>query len=848
MGSVPVPYSGSTAWDNKPDHAGAWPCDAYYGDVDGVWTDNSVNISNTARLANRNVPGDGKFDQNILPSAVELAVGRLDFRRLSTATFGAAPIELLRQYLLKNHLYRTGQFKVPNQALVDDHLGWSNGEAFASDGYRNAYPLTGSSQVVTGDFLTATNPQRYIMGFGAGTFGSYSGATGIGTAANFAADTINVVFASLFGDYFGDWDFESNPLMPALLASKGSVLTCMWSGRPHGLQQGLATGETTGYCLKETQNAQYNDAYGHSYAESAASIALLGDPTLRAQVVAPISNLVAASNCNKVNLRWTASPDSGVLGYIIYRSYNLDGPYERITPDFVTQTSWDDTAPVVDTLFYAVRAMALQVTPGGGAFYNSSTSPIQSVVFVPGTGPTAIGLGGTITCNNPGLTLGTNFSPPNSTWQWLKPDGQPLGGVVATEAGVYTVVVTAPNGCTVAAYATVNIDTILPTLIVPQNVSLNCYNPNFNVVIPDAPSTVAFTFNGAAVTPGTIIPLTANALFTVVASNNGCADTYTVMVMQDFAIPNLAINNNGLVLDCNHPSVTLMANSNAPGATYHWVGNAQQSNEASLQLNDPGVYCCTVTGANGCTASACETITVVGTTFDVQAFYTSDPCADGDKTVQAGASGGTAPYFYTWSNGATDAITMVPASFSGTLLVTVTDNNGCMAQAAIIVAAHLSLIALTNKESTPGAADGNIDLLVTGGQAPLTYQWSNGSTTEDITALGSGIYTVTVTDASGCTTILSIPLITVGGQEPGLNLDIQIQPNPAQQLLSIRVVNPSAEQVTLTLRDIAGRLAATQNGDSSLFFFDTSILSEGIYVLWVETKLGRKGFKVAIAR
>src|SRR6185436_1061279 len=82
IGEVPVPYSGSLAKDNRPDHVGAWPCDAYYGDVDGIWTDNTVNLPNTARSANRNVPGDGKFDQNTLPSAVEIPVGRLDFRHL----------------------------------------------------------------------------------------------------------------------------------------------------------------------------------------------------------------------------------------------------------------------------------------------------------------------------------------------------------------------------------------------------------------------------------------------------------------------------------------------------------------------------------------------------------------------------------------------------------------------------------------------------------------------------------------------------------------------------------------------------------------------------------------------
>ncbi len=238
-----------------------------------------------------------------------------------------------------------------------------------------------------------------------------------------------------------------------------------WLANGRAVRIGCSTdwrrGKPSAYCLKETQNAQFNSAYGHSNGESGTHIALLGDPTLRAQIVPSITNLIANSNCNKVNLHWTAAQDSGILGYIVYRSFSQDGPYlQDVSPNFVTQTSWDDIAPVADTLFYAVRAMKLEVTPGGGAFYNSGTSPIQSVIFVPGTGPTAFGLGGTITCTHPSLTLGTNFQPPTCTWQWFKPNGQPLGGFTATEPGVYTVVVTAPNGCTVAAYATVNMDTL----------------------------------------------------------------------------------------------------------------------------------------------------------------------------------------------------------------------------------------------------------------------------------------------------------------------------------------------------------------------------------------------------
>src|SRR5436309_3028856 len=113
FGHVPVPYSGNIVPDGHyPDHQGAWPADAYYGDMDGGWSDNSVNNTGATDARNRNVPGDGKFDQSDLPSAVELQVGRVDLANLpgrltwgGPATF-PAEVELLRNYLNKDHKFR----------------------------------------------------------------------------------------------------------------------------------------------------------------------------------------------------------------------------------------------------------------------------------------------------------------------------------------------------------------------------------------------------------------------------------------------------------------------------------------------------------------------------------------------------------------------------------------------------------------------------------------------------------------------------------------------------------------------------------------------------------------------
>lgn len=843
IGNVPIPYSGSQDWDTKADHTGAWPCDAYYGDVDGVWTDNTVNLPNTARNANRNVPGDGKFDQNVLPSAVELPVGRLDFRRLSQATFGLSPVELLRRYMLKNHLWRTGQYKVQNKALVDDNLGWSGGEAFGVDGYRNAIPLVGEGNVVQDNFISQ---QRYLMAYGSGVNGTYSSALGIGNSNDFATDSIRSVFTNLYGDYFGDWDFDTNPLMPALLASKGSALAVSWAGRPHWLQHALATGESMGYCLKETQNAQFNTEAPPCNGESGAHVALLGDPTLRARIVPPPGNLTVVSNCNRVNLHWTASPDPEVVAYLVYRSFSLDGPYTRQTPDLVFQTSWEDHSPVADTLFYSVRAVKLEVLPGGGAFYNSSTGIPKSVVFVPGSAPSTIALGGTLNCNISSLTLGAHFDPPTCTVQWYKPDGSQLSGYTTTEGGIYTVVVTAPNGCTTAAYATVYVDTLLPELQFPTQIHYDCNTPTTYFTVPDAPANVHYYFNGVEVQPGQQLALTTSGEFKVASTANGCSKTYSLTVTSDNTPPGASITYSGLQLDCNHPSVQLFGHSNAVDATYLWSGPSGWS--ASVQnplVAEAGEYCVTATGTNGCTSSACVSVTQNALAFNAEIQLQSDPCTNGDKLLQGSASMGNEPYSWLWSTGATTPTITVSGNFAGQVGLTVTDAGGCMSAAVINLSLPLEVLAITKKESAPGASDGQIDLLILHGQAPFSFQWSNGSTTEDLFGISGGSYAVTVTGANGCTYTLQIPL-SVSVEDVETIGKVEITPNPASDELRVWVENADENEVQVECRDLNGRLMAEQIMTGKRSTFDTSPFPAGTYILRVKLKNAQKAFRVAI--
>ena len=163
----------------------------------------------------------------------------------------------------------------------------------------------------------------------------------------------------------------------------------------------------------------------------------------------------------------------------------------------------------------------------------------------------------------------------------------------------------------------------------------------------------------------------------------------------------------------------------------------------------------TVTDANNCTATAEATvdqpvtITAVATATDALC----NEAANGQ--VDLTVAGGTAPYTFLWSNGATtEDLTDLTA---GTYSVTVTDANNCTATAEATVDQPVTITAVATATDAlcNEAANGQVDLTVAGGTAPYTFLWSNGATTEDLTDVTAGTYSVTVTDANLCTATAS---------------------------------------------------------------------------------------------
>jgi hypothetical protein len=376
LGHVPVPYSGKIAPDDHSDHLGAWPADMYYGDMSGIWTDSIWNTTTASDTRNWNVPGDGKFDQAILPGPVTLQVGRVDLANLPA--FPQGETNLLRQYLNKDHGFRHKLIRAQGRGWVDDHFAVSGASAaVAVNGWRNFAPFFGASNIFAGsDWLGTLATNSYLWGF-ACAGGNYVGSidpSDIATTALLATNDPRVVFTMFFGSYFGDWDSQNN-FLRAALATTNYTLTSAWVGRPYWQFHHMALGETIGFSTRLSQN---NDGLLYSVNSDGRSphIALMGDPTLRMHIVAPPSGLLVTTNgSGGVDLSWNASSDP-VLGYHVYRAPTAAGSFARLTANLATGTGYTD--PAVTTNVYMVRAVKLEVS-GSGSYYNASQGIFQDL-------------------------------------------------------------------------------------------------------------------------------------------------------------------------------------------------------------------------------------------------------------------------------------------------------------------------------------------------------------------------------------------------------------------------------------------------------------------------------------
>lgn len=225
----------------------------------------------------------------------------------------------------------------------------------------------------------------------------------------------------------------------------------------------------------------------------------------------------------------------------------------------------------------------------------------------------------------------------------------------------------------------------------------------------------------------------------------------------------LAANFNNTPAGCNTANGSSTINVTGGVATYNYAWNGITGNTATVNSLFAGNYSVVVTDDIGCTATF---NTTVPSSPPVQFNGTAitDTCGKSKGKINLNVTNGTPPYSYQWSNGAA-SLPSAQNLAAGAYTVTVTDSKNCTATSTFTVNNITGpSITLSNTPDTCGLHKGTITINASNGAVPYSYQWQGGTTANTtLNLLAAGNYSVTVTDAYGCTAYNSTTISTVSG-------------------------------------------------------------------------------------
>ncbi len=360
--------------------------------------------------------------------------------------------------------------------------------------------------------------------------------------------------------------------------------------------------------------------------------------------------------------------------------------------------------------------------------------------------------------NNGKITATGLGSPP---WDYVWSDS--TGNVIATHnnvngpdsitglaAGNYTLTVSDNLGCSVGAAATVNGTT--GAAVTAGNGGPYCNGQTIALTSTAGASGYSWSgpggFTSTSQNPTRTSATTAMAgtYNVTVTFSGGCSATATTTVVVNN--PPIAAITPVSASVCPGGSITLTASG---GSTYVW-NNAATTAATTVSPVSNTTYTVTVTSASNCTATATRLVTVSAAPTATITPATVTICNGASATLTA--SGGTT---YTWSNTQTTAAITVSPATNTTYTVTVTNASSCTATASRLVTVVPTMSPSTTVTDVlcNGGNTGSVSLTVTSGQSPYTYHWNTNATTQNLSSVVAGTYTVTITDAAQCTATAS---------------------------------------------------------------------------------------------
>ena len=410
---------------------------------------------------------------------------------------------------------------------------------------------------------------------------------------------------------------------------------------------------------------------------------------------------------------------------------------------------WNDGYTTADRTFYSHGQYTVTATGANGCSASLSIGITENMVQ-PTVSITNNTGSSELNCINTSISLTANGG---QSYAWN--DGTMSSTNAISTPGMYTVTATAANGCTNTATVTISQAPVFNAEITNIG-TISCYGESTSVTVTATGGNPAYNYewsNGQNTQTAT--GLLAGSYTVTVRDSGGCSVALQCNVTQPLEMQ-ASIVSRDLICGVSQGSLSAVVIGGTQPYSYTWSNGITTVENTNVIV---GQYGLTVVDINNCMATANARVSMQGM-LSVNAHVTQQISCHGynDGIVAAEAPNAAEPLFYTWSTG--NASPEIYNLFEGSYMVTVTDAWGCTGQAGVNLVSppEMNLQTYTESPLCYNSRDGKIVATAFGGIAPYSYLWNTSVTENELVNVGMGTYSLTISDAAGCSAVKSVTL------------------------------------------------------------------------------------------
>ena len=412
--------------------------------------------------------------------------------------------------------------------------------------------------------------------------------------------------------------------------------------------------------------------------------------------------------------------------------------------------AWSNGTAVANASNLAAGVYSVSVSDQAGCSASQS--------FTVGS-PAAIAISGNATnvhCfagNDGAITVSASGGTGAKTYVWnTGATGSTINGLIA---GTYTVVANDIAGCSSTATFNVTQPTALEINLAAFNIA--CGDAAGSAIISPSGGAPAYAVNwdngSTAYESGS---LDAGSYSVTVTDNNNCQITESFTIQQTENLNVVIDAQNISCFGAADGSVAAIISGGDQNYTFTWNNNATVLSQQNLLAGSYEIF---VADGSGCTGSA--NAVILESTALVADIDANDITCFGSNNGSAAAIviGGTAPFELLWSNGS--SALQIDGQSAGNISLNVVDAHGCTAAASgnIEEPSMITANVIVTAQETCAGNNGSAEISVNGGIPSYGILWNNGSTTNYLNDAAAGVYSVTVTDANGCTLVAQAEIL-----------------------------------------------------------------------------------------